>query len=254
MNQKTILGIFAHPDDESMGPGGTLSKYASLGHRVACVTATDGGAGRLFEERPADNGELKAIRRRETTAAAEVLGIESLGFLGWEDGRLAEMDILAITETFATIIRRVKPDVVMTFHGAGISRHPDHRIVTMALTDAFIGSGLVGYFGEGKVEMLPPHTPSKLYHMTVDDARLREVDWPREVYASTHDEITTIIDTTAFADTKWAAIEAHASQQAGPPFRELYDAGIFNQEFFVRVLPSFEDGDGREDDLLAGLA
>ena len=52
---KTILGVFAHPDDESMWPGGTLAKYAAAGHKVKFIAATDGGAGRLYQERPADN-------------------------------------------------------------------------------------------------------------------------------------------------------------------------------------------------------
>ena len=54
MTKRTILGVFAHPDDESMGPGATLARYAAAGHRVAVVIATDGGAGRLHAERPSD--------------------------------------------------------------------------------------------------------------------------------------------------------------------------------------------------------
>ena len=96
MKRKTILGVFAHPDDESMGPGGTFARYAAEGHRVAFVTATDGGAGRLYEERPADNAELRRLRRAETVAAAAVLGAEFLGFLGWEDRRLEHMNVLEI--------------------------------------------------------------------------------------------------------------------------------------------------------------
>ena len=64
--KKAILGVFAHPDDESMGPGGAFAKYAAAGHRVAFVTATDGGAGRLYDTRPEDNSKLRNLRRAET--------------------------------------------------------------------------------------------------------------------------------------------------------------------------------------------
>ncbi|MGH2569738.1 MAG: PIG-L deacetylase family protein, partial [bacterium] len=88
MTRRTILGVFAHPDDESMGPGATFAKYAAAGHRVAFVTVTDGGAGRHFEERPSDDAgrrALEEVRRGETIAAAKVLGAEPLRFLGWPD-------------------------------------------------------------------------------------------------------------------------------------------------------------------------
>ena len=106
--KKTILGVFAHPDDESMGPGGTLAKYAAEGHTVKFISATDGGAGRLYEERPADNKALRDARRQETIAAAGILGVECLGFLGWEDGKLAGLDILDVELRIAELIRRRK--------------------------------------------------------------------------------------------------------------------------------------------------
>ena len=142
-SHRFILGIFAHPDDESMGTGATLAKYATMGHRVAFVTATDGGAGRMHEVRPQDEAGrelLKSTRRAETLRAAEILGIESLGFWGWDDGGLAKRNILELEEKIAALIRRERPDVVITVHGSGISYHPDHRIMTMATTSAFLGS------------------------------------------------------------------------------------------------------------------
>ena len=150
-----------------MGPGGTFAKYAAAGHRVAFVTATDGGAGRLYENRPADNTELRRLRREETARAAEILGIEFLGFLGWHDKDLVNLNVLEIEIEIAKIIRREKPDVVVTFHGSGISYHPDHRVIALAVNGAFMGSGFAGWYREGDVDTLPPHHPSRLYHYTV---------------------------------------------------------------------------------------
>jgi N-acetyl-1-D-myo-inositol-2-amino-2-deoxy-alpha-D-glucopyranoside deacetylase/mycothiol S-conjugate amidase len=257
VTRRTILGVFAHPDDESMGPGGTLAKYAAAGHRVAFVTATDGGAGRLFAERPTDDAgraELKRARRLETVEAARVLGIEHLGFLGWEDKGLSLRNVLEVEDTVAAILRRERPDVVLTFHGSGISYHPDHRVITLALLGAFLGAGRREWYVDSEPAETPPHSPKKLYVYTAVDRAIRRDRWPRRVYLSPDDEITTLVDTSAFADTKWAAILAHATQQNGPPFRMLYEEGAFAEECFVRIFPSPRPGEPRETDLLAGLA
>jgi N-acetyl-1-D-myo-inositol-2-amino-2-deoxy-alpha-D-glucopyranoside deacetylase/mycothiol S-conjugate amidase len=254
--RRTILGVFAHPDDESMGPGGTLARYAAEGHRVAIVTATSGGAGRLFEKRPAseaERGELERTRRAETVDACRILGLEHLGFLGWEDGALAQRDPLEIEETIAAIFRRERPDVVVTFHGAGISYHRDHRVLTLAVTGAFLGAGRREWYADGAAAALDPHAPRKLYVYTVSRRAIPE-DWPRRVHFSPDDEITTVIETRPWQEARWAAIRAHATQQFGPPFQRLYESGAFAREFFVRIFPSPRPGEPTESDLFTGLA
>ncbi|UCH85209.1 MAG: PIG-L family deacetylase [Candidatus Latescibacterota bacterium] len=252
-NKKTILGVFAHPDDESMGPGATFAKYAAAGHRVAFATATDGGAGRLFDKRPQDNYELRKLRRQETTAAAQTLGIEFLGFMGLQDGVLERVNVLDIELEIVRIIRKVKPDVLVTFHGSGISHHPDHRVMALALIGAFLGSGRVGWYKSALIDALPPHQPSKLYYYTIMRSMIDRIDWPRDVYASPDDEISTIIDTRDTADIRWKAIKDHKSQGGGPPFEVLYEAGIFEREAFVRIFPTWVKGSAIESDLLDGL-
>lgn len=252
-SKKTILGVFAHPDDESMGPGGTLAKYAAAGHAVKFISATDGGAGRLFEQRPADNTALREARRHETLVAAGILGVECLGFMGLEDGKLAGLNILDVELRIAEMIRREKPDVLVTFHASGISYHPDHRVIALALMGAFHGAAHAGWYADAAVEGVPPHAASKLYFFTLVRSQLDRVEWPREVYASLDNEVTTAIDTRGTADVRWRAIQAHETQKNGPPFEALYNAGIFDQESFVRIFPTPCPGDPLEDDLLAGL-
>jgi LmbE family N-acetylglucosaminyl deacetylase len=256
LTRRTILAVFAHPDDESMGPGGTLARYAAAGQRVCVVTATDGGAGRLFEERPPDDAgrrELKRLRRLETAAACRILGVEHLGFLGLEDRGIAARSVLEVEETIAAVIRRERPDVVLTFHGSGISFHPDHRVITLATVGAFQGAARPDWYADGAAAGLVPHRAAKLYAYTAVDRAIRRERWPRRLYLSPDDEITTVVDTSAWADTKWAAIQAHATQQHGPPFRMLYEEGAFAEESFVRILPAPSPGEPRETDLLAGL-
>jgi LmbE family N-acetylglucosaminyl deacetylase len=249
---RSILGVFAHPDDESMGPGGTLAKYAAEGHRVAFITATDGGAGRLYDERPADNSELRRMRREETRNAAKIMGVEFLGFLDRDDGMLVEDSILEIEHEIVSVIRTWRPDVLVTFHGSGISHHPDHRVIWLALCGAFHGAAWPEWYRDERVRDLPPCRPKRLYTYTARLEAVKTIDWPREIYASPDDEITTLIDTREFANTRWAAIQAHTTQSGGPPFANMYEGGLFSEEAFVRVLPTFEGGE-RETDLLAGL-
>ena len=251
-----LLGVFAHPDDESMGPGGTLAKYADAGHDVAVVTATEGGAGRLYKERPKDDAgreELKRVRREETAAACAVLGIRHLGFLGWEDGGLHQRDILQAEKVIAEIIRREKPDVVLTFHPSGISYHRDHRFMTHAAWGAVLGAAREGWYRDGAVNDHPPHAAARLYAWVPRRDAPYWADWPRDLYAATTDEITTFEDTSAYADRKWQAIEAHASQQDGPPFRDLYEAGAFVEECWVRLHPALPPGAPAEQGILDGL-
>lgn len=251
--KKTILGVFSHPDDESMGPGGTFAKYAAAGHRVCFISATDGGAGRLYEERPQDNTELRKLRRRETAEAAKILGIEFLGFLGWHDQGLVDVNVLDVEQEIVKVIRQVKADVIVTFHGSGISYHPDHRVISMACQAAFLGAGDAAWYRDAGVNKPRPYKPSKLYYYTALRSRIEKIHWPRETYTSVDDDVTTLIDTTATADIKWAAIRAHDTQSFGPPFKNMYDAGLFEVEGFVRIFPSWRPGETLEHDLLAGM-
>jgi len=254
--RRTILCVFAHPDDESMGPGATLAKLSRAGHRVLFVTATLGGAGRLFDERPGTpegRERLMAKRREETAAAAKILGLEHLGFLGWEDQGLAALDPLFVEETIARFVRRTTPDVLLTFHGSGISYHADHRVLTLATMGAFLGSGHADWYRDEELRALPPHAPRKLYAYVPNGAAPYWKDWPRTVYRAAPTEITAVIDTSATADAKWDAVRAHESQSGGPPFRALYEAGAFREESFVRIFPSPRPGDAVETDLLDGL-
>jgi LmbE family N-acetylglucosaminyl deacetylase len=236
-----------------MGPGGTLAHYAALGHRVAVLTATDGGAGRLFAERPTDSTELRRLRRQETKAACDILGIEHLGFLGWEDGKLAERNILEVEEALAAVIRGQRPDVVLTFHGSGISYHPDHRVMTIATVAAVQGAAVANWYRSPELRALPPHRVARLFGYTVLRSAIDDAAWPRDVHLSGDADIDVCIDTRKEADLRWEAILAHATQQEGPPFRALYDAGVFDAEAFVRILPARRSDEPVETDLLAGL-
>ena len=126
------LVAFAHPDDAEFGFGGTVARWAREGTEVHYVCVTDGSAG---SNRPGqDRDFMRPIRRTEQEAAAEVLGVASVTFLGFVDGELeANLDLRRVV---TREVRRIRPDVLV---GPDPSRlwsrtrdyvnHPDHRVV-----------------------------------------------------------------------------------------------------------------------------
>jgi N-acetylglucosamine malate deacetylase 2 len=123
-----LLAVFAHPDDESFGMAGTLAKYAATGVVTALICATRGEAGQ--SNGLADSPKaLGALRTREIECAAQALGVRDLELLDWPDGDAARWDLDSLAGQMAGLIRRIGPDVLATFDGEGITRHPDHIAV-----------------------------------------------------------------------------------------------------------------------------
>ena len=128
-----LLTFLAHPDDESFPIGGTLARYAAAGVEVVLISATKGEAG-IPGLSPA---KTAVIREQELREAAQVLGLSQVRFLGYEDGRLAEVDLETAGSQLTAILREIQPDVVVTFGPDGISGHPDHLAVHRWTTAAF---------------------------------------------------------------------------------------------------------------------
>ncbi|MCC6616113.1 MAG: PIG-L family deacetylase [Anaerolineae bacterium] len=135
---QTLLVIFAHPDDESHGPGGTLAKYAAEGVRVHYLCATRGEAGVVESSLLANGEDIADLRARELKGAAAALGLSSISFLGYRDSGMAgspdnqHPDSLCaapldeVAGRIAETIRRVRPDVIITHDEHGWYGHHDH--------------------------------------------------------------------------------------------------------------------------------
>src|SRR5690242_2094397 len=119
------MAVLAHPDDESLGMGGTLARYAREGVETHLVTATRGERGRNGESRATPPAELAALREAELAAAARVLGVSGLYFLDYPDGGLDGVDPREAACRIAAHIDRVQPHVVITFGPEGGYGHPD---------------------------------------------------------------------------------------------------------------------------------
>ncbi|TME93919.1 MAG: PIG-L family deacetylase, partial [Chloroflexi bacterium] len=126
-----VLGVFAHPDDPEFGAGGSMAKLAKDGAEVTYVIVTDGSQG--GEDPKQKDSELVAIRQREQRAAAKVLGIKKVEFLGYKDGHLASD--LKLRRDIVRMIRKHKPELVITHIPGRVldapmgGSHPDHIAV-----------------------------------------------------------------------------------------------------------------------------
>jgi LmbE family N-acetylglucosaminyl deacetylase len=131
-----VLGIFAHPDDETVCAGGTLAKYASAGAEVHVISLTKGGAGQIRDASAATRSTLAAVREKELQAAGLELGLTETRCLEYLDGELSEVDSLTLVRRVSKLISEISPDVVITFGPDGFSGHSDHVAVGAAVTAA----------------------------------------------------------------------------------------------------------------------
>src|SRR5262245_48505252 len=126
-----LLAVLAHPDDESLGFGGTFAKYAGENIETYLVTATRGECGRFGPQ--GERGEpleVGRVREAELRAAATVLGIREVSVLGYPDGAVDTVPAESAIRAIVSHIRRIRPHVVVTFGAEGAYGHPDHIAVS----------------------------------------------------------------------------------------------------------------------------
>lgn len=179
---KTLLTVLAHPDDETFGMGGTLALYARLGVSVQLVCATRGEAGEIDPEYKEVLHSAACLRTQELRCAADVLGIDKIHFLNYRDSgmpgspenhhpkALAAQPVEKVAAEVAHLIRRARPEVVLTFDPIGGYRHPDHIAIQKATV---MGFDLAGDPEFADPEGLPPFHPQKLYFHTMNRTFLK---------------------------------------------------------------------------------
>src|SRR3989344_1733560 len=123
----TIVGLFAHPDDEAFGPGGTLAKMAK-DNDVYIICCTDGN----HQEKG-----LKNIRNQELLASTKVLGVKEVLFLDFEDGGLCNANYHQLADAIKVKLDQLKPETIITFNLNGVSGHIDHIVVASVVTWLF---------------------------------------------------------------------------------------------------------------------
>jgi LmbE family N-acetylglucosaminyl deacetylase len=157
---RTVLGIFAHPDDESLACGGTLARLADAGARVVIVCASHGEAGSICDPALVPDGDLGAVRVRELRDAAAVLGAAEVIVLDHPDGDLRWEHVPELHAEIVELIQRYRPAAVITFAEDGLYWHLDHIGVHERTYTAVLSLGAEA----------PP-----LYYVTIQSGVMREV-------------------------------------------------------------------------------
>lgn len=132
----SILGVWAHPDDESWSSAGLMKLAIKNGQRVAIITATKGDAGETADPKRWPKAELADIRTKEMEECLCHIGKVEQTWLDYEDGKLNEADAKKAIEKITEIINVFKPDTVVTFEPNGITGHEDHRTISDWATGA----------------------------------------------------------------------------------------------------------------------
>jgi LmbE family N-acetylglucosaminyl deacetylase len=131
-----VLGVFAHPDDETICAGGTLAKYASAGADVRVVSLTKGGAGEIRDASVATRATLTDVRERELAAAGKELGLSETSCLDFPDQGLSDVESRTLVDLVSGTLDDFDPQVVISFGPDGFSGHSDHAAVGAAVAAA----------------------------------------------------------------------------------------------------------------------
>jgi N-acetyl-1-D-myo-inositol-2-amino-2-deoxy-alpha-D-glucopyranoside deacetylase len=214
---RTILAIFAHPDDESIACGGTLARAADAGARVVLLCASRGEAGSVCDAALVPDGDLGRVRTHELRDAAAVLGVAELIVMDHPDGSLRWAHVPELHHEIVTTIERYRPDAVVTFAEDGLYWHLDHIGVHERTFTAVSSLG----------SDAPP-----LYYVTMPEGTMRAVVeaahgkggappdsslWgiAPEAFGDAATPPTFVVDVREYIPRKLAAIRCHRTQM-GP--------------------------------------
>lgn len=269
---KTILVVMAHPDDESFGMGGTLAYYSSQGVDVHLVCATRGEAGTVDPEYLQKYKTIAELREAELHCAGEALGLKSISFLdyrdsgmgGSEDNRnpaaLVQAPLEQVTERIVGHIRRLKPQVVITFDETGGYYHPDHIAVHKATVAAFHAAGNAAQYPKAGAAF----QPAKLFFNARNRARLRRAVLfmrllgkdPSKVGRNKDIDLTRLardVDTPKHVSINYRSVQTrkdqadacHASQGGGrfigSNLLEVVARWLGNKDHFTQAYPAISE-------------
>ena len=192
--REKLVCIFAHPDDEAFGPGGTIAIFAKT-HDVYLICATSGEAGKHKGKKAGKN--LGAIRENEMRESAKVLGVKKVFFLGFKDGTLSNNLYHQIAAKIEIILKRLKPETILTYEPRGISGHLDHIAISMISSFVFERLKFI----------------KKIMYFCRPE--MKGGKWVYFIYVPPgykKSEIDMIIDTSAVWETKVQAMLKHHSQ------------------------------------------
>ena len=269
----SVLGAFAHPDDEGFGCGGTLAMLVARGARVTIAVGTNGDVGEISDPALATPETLASVRQEEMRQAMKVTGVQDVRFMGYRDSGMAgtpendhpkslyQAPRERVTEELAEIIRETRPDAVLTHDPTGGYGHPDHKTMCELVTRAFQAVMEEDGTTHGS-------RPMHLYYVCFPRSSFRRM-WQQMLDAnitppfasldidrlgSPDDEVTTALDIREYVDVKIESLNCHRTQiDSSGPFSQLppdVTRDMMGTEYFALVEPRDLDSGA---DLLAGL-
>ncbi len=260
-----LMCILAHPDDESLGTGGTLARCAEEGIETYVVTATRGERGR-FGDLPHPGLEtVGRTREQELRTAAHVLGVREVNFLDYIDGDLDKADPHEAVMRIVGHLRRIRPQVVITFGPEGAYGHPDHVAICQLATAAVMRAADAAYHPDRH----PAHCVSKLYYMEWNAEMMRTYyDAFRELKVLVDGverganpwpdwAITAVFNTEKYWEIVWKAVQCHKTQLS--IYKKLGDLPpeahriLWGRQPYYRVFSLVNGGRKREHDIFEGL-
>ncbi len=239
----TLVCFHAHPDDEAIATGGTMLVASRAGHRVVLVMATRGEHGEPVRGVLRPGEQLSERRVAETHAAAEILGVHRVEFLGYEDsGMMGEptndnpdcfwqADRNEAATRLAAILQEESTDVLTVYDPNGGYGHPDHiqvhRVGTAAAELIGLERVLWSTMNRTHVQKLMAESPEVID--SLDEERAENAS--EEDFGMPEDELTHAVDVTPVIDAKRRSMAAHASQIADDDFFLSLPPGVFRQAF-----------------------
>ncbi len=257
---RRLAGVFAHPDDDTFGIGGTVALRAG-DLDVQSVLATSGEAGEIAPGTGATRANLGEVREGEARDAYAALGAPDarIELLREPDGGLGEVDRASLVDRVTALLEVFAPEVVVTFGPEGVTKHVDHITIGAAATEAF---------HRARERSGDPAAFRRLLYTSVPWSRIREwqrmqveAGWepldPEEPFQPRgvdDDTIAVEVDARAVADRVVAALRAHRTQAAMlDDMPEDRIPEILGREFFVMAWPEREPGAPRLGDVFEGL-
>ena len=276
----SLLAVFAHPDDEGFGSGGTLAMLVKRGAKVTLVCATNGDVGEISDPSLATPDNLAQVRQEELRQAMAVTGVSDIRFLNYRDSGMAGADDNTHPDSLhqaepakavgqiVDIIREMQPEAIITHDPSGGYGHPDHRAVCQHATAAFNQAGDTAAYSEQASHGRKVWTPRLLYYVCFPRSNFQRM-WRRMVelditppFASRDvdsvgtpdEEVTTTLDVSAYVDTKIASLNCHRTQiDPNGPFAQLPEdmtRETMATEYYTLAMP---ENAGPGDDLLGNL-
>jgi LmbE family N-acetylglucosaminyl deacetylase len=277
MTKKSILFCFAHPDDE-VGIVSLANRYMQEeGAQTTLICTTNGDLGTVDPEHLRGYSGIVELRLAELACATSAAGFTEVVTFGYRDsGMMGTPDnqhpdsfwqapLETVTKQVVEVMRRVRPQVVVTFNTFGAYGHPDHIKINQATLEAF--TELQSETGEHPQKLYYASGPNRLFRVGIALMRLRgrdprrsgrnkDVDLVAALDATT--PVTTKIKATRYLEPSWKALECYASQIHLPPlvhrFRRVLARVLQGNASLSRVYPEWRPGEKLERDIFEGTS